>query len=61
MAKEEKKSFETSFEEIQKIIEKIEGGKVSLSQLETELEKAATLLNFCKSELEKIESKVIHN
>ena len=50
--------FEKNMREIENIISKIDKGEVNLAELSDEVEKAKELINSCKSELKKIQTKI---
>ena len=53
-----KKSFEEAFSSLEDIVEKMEGGELSLDESLASFEEAIKLVKFCNSELERAEQKV---
>ncbi|MFQ6038056.1 MAG: exodeoxyribonuclease VII small subunit [Candidatus Aminicenantales bacterium] len=52
------RSFEKALEELEKIVEKLEGGELSLSESLALFEKGVKLARFLREELEKAEKKI---
>ena len=52
------KSFEGALDELKVIIEKLEGGKLSLEDSLTLFEKGTQLINLCHKKLNEVEKKI---
>ena len=52
------KSFEDALDELKVIIEKLEGGKLSLEDSLTLFEKGTQLINLCHKKLNEVEKKI---
>jgi exodeoxyribonuclease VII small subunit len=51
-------TYESAFEELQQIAAAIENETITVDQLAEKLKRAATLINFCQSQLRATESEV---
>ena len=56
----EEMSFQQSLEEIEGIVERIEGEDVDIDELAVELQRAAKLLEVCRAKIRKAEVEVRH-
>ena len=52
------KSFDKAFEQLQNIVDKLQGEDISIDKLSTELKKANELVKFCKDRLREVESDI---
>lgn len=50
--------YTDAFEELQRIVDEIEGGKISVDQLSEKVKRAATLIKLCKAKLSSTEEDV---
>ena len=56
----EEMSFQSSLEEIERIVEKIESEDVDIDELAERLQRAASLLEVCRAKIRKAEVEVRH-
>jgi exodeoxyribonuclease VII small subunit len=56
--KEEALTYEKAYEELQKIIEDIESGEISVDLLSEKVNRAAALIQICKNKLTSTENDV---
>ena len=52
------KSFDKAFEQLQNIVDKLQGEDISIDKLSTELKKANELVKFCKERLREVENDI---
>ncbi len=58
MTKDKKPSFESSFSELEKIVEELGGGEIKLDDSLKKFERGLELAAFCKGRLKEVENKV---
>ena len=51
----ENTSYSEAFEELQQIVNEIEGGEISVDQLSEKVKRAAGLINICRNKLQATE------
>ncbi len=56
--KEEEMKFETALERLEKIVEELEKGELSLEETIKKFEEGITLCRICKEKLERAEAKI---
>ena len=56
--KDKKQSFESSFGELEKIVEELEGGEAKLDDSLKKFERGLELAAFCRERLKAVENKV---
>jgi exodeoxyribonuclease VII small subunit len=52
MNKSEEINYSEAFEELQLIVQEIEGGEISVDQLSEKVKRAATLISICRNKLQ---------
>lgn len=55
---EKKESYTEAFEELQRIVNEIEGGEITVDELSEKVERAAALIKICKEKLTSTEESV---
>jgi exodeoxyribonuclease VII small subunit len=55
MNKSEEINYSQAFEELQLIVQEIEGGEISVDQLSEKVKRAAKLISICRSKLQATE------
>jgi exodeoxyribonuclease VII small subunit len=56
--KEQEKKFEDAFEELEKVVERLESGELSLEDSLTAFEAGVGLVKFCNHKLTEVEKKI---
>lgn len=56
--KEEPKSYEAAYDELQLIVEQIEEGEVSVDDLAVKVKRASMLIEYCKNRLKSVEGDI---
>lgn len=51
-------NFESAFEELESLLERLESGTLPLDQLLSEYQRGAELLKFCRGRLEAVEDQI---
>lgn len=54
----DKNSYQNAYDELMKIIERLQGDEISLDNLSEEVSKATKLLTHCKEKLRKVEKEI---
>ena len=55
---EEKETYQAAFEELEAIVNEIEGGEISVDELSEKVKRAAKLIKICKNKLTSTEEDV---
>ena len=55
---EKKETYQAAFEELEAIVDEIEGGEISVDELSEKVKRAAKLIRICKNKLTSTEEDV---